>query len=61
MEDPNPFASGQKVLATMFGHWKLSGIMTHGSGRPANATVPGDPNEDGKSSNDRLADRGGTH
>ncbi|HMB83954.1 MAG TPA: TonB-dependent receptor, partial [Terriglobales bacterium] len=54
IEEPNPFAEGQKVLATMFNHWKISGIMTYGSGRPASATVTGDPNQDGNTSNDRL-------
>jgi len=54
IEEPNPFAAGQKVLATMFDHWKISGIMTYGSGRPATATVSGDPNQDGNTSNDRL-------
>ena len=53
IEEPNPFgASG--FLAAMFNHWKISGIMTYGSGRPANATVTGDPNQDGNTSNDRL-------
>ena len=28
--------------------------MTYGSGRPANATVSGDPNQDGNPDNDRL-------
>ncbi len=54
IEEPNPFAAGQKVLATMFDHWRVSGIMTYGSGRPANATVSGDPNQDGNPDNDRL-------
>jgi len=54
IEEANPFAAGQKVLATMFDHWKVSGIMTYGSGRPATATVSGDPNQDGNTSNDRL-------
>jgi hypothetical protein len=58
IEEPNPFAPGQKFLATMFDHWKISGIMTYGSGRPANATVEGDPNQDGNTSNDRLAGYG---
>ncbi|HEX7422940.1 MAG TPA: carboxypeptidase regulatory-like domain-containing protein [Terriglobales bacterium] len=58
IEEPNPFAEGQKVLATMFNHWKISGIMTYGSGRPANATVSGDPNQDGNTSNDRLSGYG---
>jgi hypothetical protein len=52
IEEPNPFAAG--ALAAMFDHWKISGIMTYGSGRPANATVSGDPNRDGNDLNDRL-------
>jgi len=52
IEEPNPFGTG--FLAAMFNHWKISGIMTYGSGRPANATVSGDPNQDGNTSNDRL-------
>ena len=58
IEEPNPFAGGQKVLAALFDHWKISGIMTFGSGRPANATVEGDPNQDGNLGNDRLAGYG---
>ena len=58
IEEPNPFAGGQHVLADMFDHWKISGIMTFGSGRPANATVSGDPNQDGNTSNDRLSGYG---
>jgi hypothetical protein len=58
IEEPNPFAAGQKVLAAMFDHWKISGISTFGSGRPANATVSGDPNQDGNTSNDRLSGYG---
>jgi len=54
IEEPNPFEAGQRMLATMFDHWKISGIMTYGSGRPANATVTGDPNQDGNQDNDRL-------
>jgi hypothetical protein len=52
IDEPHPFAKG--VPATVFDHWKVSGIMTYGSGRPANATVSGDPNQDGNLSNDRL-------
>jgi len=58
IEEPNPFAAGQKVLAAMFDHWRISGIMTYGSGRPANAVVEGDPNQDGNTSNDRLSGYG---
>jgi hypothetical protein len=54
IDEPNPFAAGQKILATMFDHWKISGIMTYGSGRPANASVSGDPNQDDNNTNDRL-------
>jgi len=57
-EEPNPIAPDQKVLAAMFNHWRISGIMTYGSGRPTNATVGGDPNQDGNSTNDRLAKYG---
>ncbi len=58
IEEPHPFAEGQKALGTLFNHWKISGIMTYGSGRPANATVSGDPNQDGNMSNDRLSGYG---
>jgi len=54
IEEPQPFAAGQKALSTLFDHWKVSGIMTYGTGRPANATVSGDPNQDGNDANDRL-------
>lgn len=52
--EPRPFAAGQGLLATMFDHWRLSGVMTYGSGRPAQARVYGDPNQDSNTSNDRL-------
>ncbi len=58
IEEPNPFAARQKALAAMFDHWKISGIMTYGSGRPASAMVSGDPNQDGNTSNDRLSGYG---
>jgi Carboxypeptidase regulatory-like domain len=58
IEEPHPFAEGQKALGTLFNHWKISGIMTYGSGRPASATVSGDPNQDGNMSNDRLSGYG---
>ena len=54
IEEPNPFEAGQKVLAAVFNHWKISEIMTYGSGRPANVLVSGDPNQDGNTSTDRL-------
>jgi hypothetical protein len=58
IEEPNPFTAGPKVLDALFDHWKISGIMTYGSGRPTNASVSGDPNQDGNTSNDRLPGAG---
>ena len=34
--------------------WKMSGVLTVGSGRPLDARVAGDPNRDGNDGNDRL-------
>jgi hypothetical protein len=56
IEEPHPFETG--LLGSIFDHWKISGIMTYGSGRPTNATVSGDPNQDGNTSNDRLPGAG---
>jgi len=58
VEEPHLFDGENKVPAAIFNHWKISGVMTYGSGRPANATVSGDPNQDGNTSNDRLAGYG---
>ena len=52
IEEPHPFETG--ILGSIFDHWKISGIMTYGSGRPTNATESGDPNQDGNTGNDRL-------
>jgi len=52
--EPRPFDPGRGLLPTMFDHWRISGVMTYGSGRPAQARVYGDPNQDGNTSNDRL-------
>jgi len=38
----------------LFNDWKLSGVVTVGSGRPVDARVIGDANQDDNSSNDRL-------
>jgi hypothetical protein len=56
IEEPHPFVAG--VLAAIFNNWKISGIVTYGSGRPTNVTVSGDPNQDGNTSNDRLPGAG---
>jgi hypothetical protein len=56
--EPKPFHRGHELLGALFNNWKLSGVVTVGSGRPVNATVTGDPNQDGNSSNDRLPGAG---
>jgi hypothetical protein len=52
--EPRPFHREHQVLGHMFNDWKISSIVTAGSGRPVNATVDGDPNQDGNYDNDRL-------
>jgi hypothetical protein len=52
--EPRPFHRGQELLGHIFNDWKISSIVTAGSGRPVNATVSGDPNQDGDYDNDRL-------
>jgi hypothetical protein len=52
--EPRPFHRGQEFLGHVFNDWKVSSIVTAGSGRPVNATVYGDPNQDGNYDNDRL-------
>jgi hypothetical protein len=42
------------VLKAIFNDWKLSGVVTIGSGRPVNAHTTGDANRDGNDGNDRL-------
>ncbi len=51
---PKPFHRGHEWMGRMFNDWKLSGVATVGSGRPVNATITGDANQDGNSTNDRL-------
>lgn len=45
---------GHGLLGKLTKDWKNSGVVTAGSGRPVNATVAGDANQDGNSENDRL-------
>ncbi len=52
--DPKLFGRNQPILSQMFNSWKAAGVVTVGSGRPINATVTGDPNQDDNSENDRL-------
>jgi hypothetical protein len=52
--EPKPFGRDHEWLAKLGNDWKFSGVLTYGSGRPFDARVSGDPNQDGNSSNDRL-------
>ena len=52
--EPRLFHRGHEFLGDIFNDWKLSGVVNYGSGRPFNATVAGDPNQDGNDLNDRL-------
>ena len=52
--EPHPFHRGQELLGKFFNDWKISSVFNYGSGRPANAMVSGDPNQDGNDLNDRL-------
>jgi hypothetical protein len=52
--EPRPFHRGRELAGRLFNDWKFSTIVNYGSGRPVNATVAGDPNQDGNDLNDRL-------
>jgi len=52
--EPRPFHREHEVLGLFFNDWKISSVVNYGSGRPVNATVSGDPNQDGNDLNDRL-------
>jgi hypothetical protein len=52
--EPHPFHRGHELAGHFFNDWKISSIINYGSGRPVNATVVGDPNQDGNDANDRL-------
>src|SRR5271157_2380809 len=52
--EPHPFHRGHELLGRFFNNWKISTVVNYGSGRPVNATVSGDPNQDGNDLNDRL-------
>lgn len=52
--EPRPFHRGHELLGRFFNDWKFSSVANYGSGRPVNATVIGDPNQDGNDLNDRL-------
>src|SRR5438128_4090496 len=52
--EPRALNSGQGLVGKISKGWKSSGVVTAGSGRPVNAAVVGDANQDGNSENDRL-------
>ena len=52
--EPRLFHRGHEWLGRLFNDWKVAGVVTFGSGRPVNATVAGDPNQDDNGANDRL-------
>ena len=52
---PRKLDSGNAWLDEVANGWQLSSVLTYGSGRPVNATIAGDANQDGNTYNDRLA------
>jgi len=52
--EPRLFHRGHELLGHLFNDWQFSSVVNYGSGRPINATVSGDPNQDGNDLNDRL-------
>ncbi len=52
--EPRALNGGRGWLGKVSKNWKNSGVVTAGSGRPVNATVIGDANQDDNRSNDRL-------
>jgi hypothetical protein len=54
IEQPTLFGRDHALLSKIFNDWKIAGVLTIGSGRPVDAKVFGDPNQDGNTYNDRL-------
>ncbi len=54
IEQPALFGRDHALLSKIFNDWKIAGVLTIGSGRPVDAKVFGDPNQDGNTFNDRL-------
>lgn len=52
--EPRFFHREHEVLGRFFNDWRMSTVINYGTGRPYNATVLGDPNQDGNDLNDRL-------
>jgi|SRR5579864_6729 len=54
MYEPRALNGGHGWVGLLTKGWKNSGVVSAGSGRPVNAEVVGDANQDGNSNNDRL-------
>jgi carboxypeptidase family protein/TonB-dependent receptor-like protein len=52
--EPRLHASQSSAVAHLFNDWTLSGVFTAGSGRPFDARILNDANQDANTSNDRL-------
>ena len=52
--EPKFFHRDKPVMRALLNNWRFSGVMTYGSGRPVNAQIVGDANNDGNTGNDRL-------
>ncbi len=52
--EPRAMHFDNGALNALLNHWKFSSVVTFGSGRPFNATMAGDANQDGNTYNDRL-------
>lgn len=52
--EPRLVGRDRPTLRALLNNWKLSGVMTFGTGRPVNAQIVGDANNDGNTGNDRL-------
>src|SRR5438309_5984296 len=52
--EPRAFNGRKGVIGKFSSGWKNSGVVTFASGRPFNATVVGDANQDGNNENDRI-------
>src|SRR5947207_7589474 len=52
--EPRALNGGHGFVGKLTKNWKNSGVITAGSGRPVDATIVGDANQDGNYGNDRL-------
>jgi hypothetical protein len=51
---PKRFDLGSQWANAVANGWQVSSVFTYGTGRPINATMAGDPNQDNNTYNDRL-------